>query len=260
MSVLVEYPLLLFAVSLLLQWAAAFGGRFLRRTRMAAAADPQREEIVTVLNASLTLLALLIGFSFAMAVSRYDQRKNCEEAEANAIGTEYLRADLLPAANAVRAHSLLVAYGEQRIAHYEESDSARLKQIDAETARVQSQLWAAVAGAAATTPSATMMLVASGMNDVINTQGYTQAAWWNRIPVAAWALILMVAIACNALLGRVESRVSVSTLLVLPLILSISLFLIADIDSPRAGGIRVTPQNLIAAVRALPPRPPSGPG
>jgi hypothetical protein len=45
----------------------------------------------------MTLLALIIGFTFSMAVSRYDQRRTLEEAEANAIGTEYLRADLLPA-------------------------------------------------------------------------------------------------------------------------------------------------------------------
>ncbi|WP_334397930.1 hypothetical protein [Bradyrhizobium sp. AZCC 2289] len=50
----------------------------------------------TVQAATFTLLALIIGFTFSMAVSRYDQRKTLEEAEANAIGTEYLRADLLP--------------------------------------------------------------------------------------------------------------------------------------------------------------------
>jgi protein-S-isoprenylcysteine O-methyltransferase Ste14 len=127
--------------------------------------------------------------------------------------------------------------------------------MDAATSRLQGDLWSTVAGAAAATP--TILLVAGGMNDVINAQGYTQAAWWNRIPLAAWVLILTVAVACNAMLGRVESRVSVSTLLVLPLILSISLFLIADIDSPRSGVIRVTPQNLIAMVRGLPPRPPA---
>ena len=56
--------------------------------------------LIAVLAATLTLLGLIIGFSFSMAISRYDQRKNYEEAEANAIGTEYVRADLLPAADA----------------------------------------------------------------------------------------------------------------------------------------------------------------
>jgi hypothetical protein len=55
---------------------------------------------------TLTLLGLLIGPRFSMAASRYDQRKNFEEAEANAIGTEYLRADLLPAADGAKVKDL----------------------------------------------------------------------------------------------------------------------------------------------------------
>jgi hypothetical protein len=55
----------------------------------------------------LTLLGLIIGFSFSMAVNRYDQRKPYEQAEANAIGTEYVRADLLPVADAAKVHTLL---------------------------------------------------------------------------------------------------------------------------------------------------------
>jgi hypothetical protein len=257
MSALVDYPLVLFVVSLLLQWGAAFGGRLARRSRLASAAE--RDEIVTVLNASLTLLALLIGFSLAMAVGRYDQRKNYEEAEANAIGTQYLRADLLPAPAAARVHALLISYTKQRILYYEERDEDRLAQIGAETARLQNELWNTVAAAGAAQQTAPMMLVVSGMNDVINSQGYTQAAWWNRIPLSVWVLILVVAVACNALLGRVEARASVSTLLVLPLLLSVSLFLLADIDSPRAGVIRLAPQNLIATLQSLPPRPPPAP-
>ena len=53
-----------------------------------------------IVTATLTLLALIIGFSFPVAISRYDQRKNYEEAEANAMGAEYDRAKLVPAADA----------------------------------------------------------------------------------------------------------------------------------------------------------------
>ena len=63
-----------------------------------------------MLAATLTLLGLIIGFSFSMATSRYDLRKNYEETEANAIGTEYLRADLLPQADAARTRALLRQY------------------------------------------------------------------------------------------------------------------------------------------------------
>jgi len=66
-----------------------------------------REDFGLILAAALTLLRLIIGFSFSMATSRYDQRKNLEEAEANAIGTEYARAGLLPAADSAKVRALL---------------------------------------------------------------------------------------------------------------------------------------------------------
>jgi hypothetical protein len=95
-------------------------------------------------------------------------------------------------------------------------------------------------------------LVVSGMNDVLNSQGYTQAGWWNRIPIAAWGLMGLIAISCNLLFGYGERNRS-ALALVLPFIISISLFLIADIDSPRTGVIRVLPQNLIALSQTMKP-------
>jgi hypothetical protein len=96
-------------------------------------------------------------------------------------------------------------------------------------------------------------LAVAGMNDVLNSQGYTQAAWWNRIPPAAWGLMVVIAICCNLLIGygahRTETKANF--LLVLPIILSISLFLVADIDSPRGGIIRVRPQNLQTLAQSL---------
>src|SRR5438477_796638 len=152
--VLMNFPLLVFALSFLGLLLAAVIGDTLR-SKIRALKEDERDDFNVVLNATLTLLGLLIGFSFSMAISRYDQRKNYEEAEANAIGTEYVRADLLPAAGAARVHSLLVAYARQRIAHYEAPDPARLKQADAEAARLQGELWTTVAAAATTTPTAT---------------------------------------------------------------------------------------------------------
>jgi len=89
------------------------------------------------------------------------------------------------------------------------------------------------------------------MNDVLNSQGYTQAAWWNRIPIAAWALLMIISIFCNILVGYVAHGRSAFLFLILPIALSISLFLIADIDSPHYGIIRVAPQNLESLVESL---------
>ena len=89
------------------------------------------------------------------------------------------------------------------------------------------------------------------MNDVLNSQGYTQAAWLDRIPIEAWGLMLLIAIACNLLTGYNERRQRVVLLCVLPVILSISFLLIADIDSPQGGLIRVPPQNLILLAQSM---------
>jgi hypothetical protein len=95
MSLAAFHPAVVFLVSLVCMWIAALVGAWLR-TRLGFDKE-RREDFNLVLASTLTLLGLLIGFSFSMAANRYDQRKNLEEAEANAIGTEYLRADLLPA-------------------------------------------------------------------------------------------------------------------------------------------------------------------
>ena len=89
-----NFPILMFFPSVLLLWLAAQYGASLRRRRPLK--DDEREDFGVIQTATLTLLGLIIGFSFSMAIGRYDQRKNYEEAEANAIGTEYVRAGLLP--------------------------------------------------------------------------------------------------------------------------------------------------------------------
>jgi hypothetical protein len=77
---IIDNPFAVFAIALVAQWGAAFVGDLLRR-RIRPHKKDEREDFDTVLAAALTLLAL--GFSFSMAASRYDQRKNHEEAEAN---------------------------------------------------------------------------------------------------------------------------------------------------------------------------------
>jgi hypothetical protein len=66
----------------------------------------------------------------------------------------------------------------------------------------------------------------------------------------------LMAISCNLLVGYGERRKGEAILFILPLVVSLSLFLIADLDSPRGGVIRVHPQNLVAASQAVQPRQP----
>ena len=247
-----DYPFLILLLSLAVFWTSTSIGAWLRK-RTHQLPEDAHEDFAFVLGATLTLLGLIIGFTFSMAVSRYDQRKNYEEQEANAIGTEYVRADLLPSAEAARVRTLLKSYLAQRILNYKTRDSAKRRQTDVEAARLQNEMWSAVVVPATAQPTQLAALVVSGMNDVLNAQGYTQAAWWNRIPTAAWVLLVLISIFCNVLIGySTHGRGTFLFLfLILPIALSISLFLIADIDSPRGGVIRVRPQNLESLAESL---------
>ena len=248
---LMDYPILVLLLSWGILFLAAQGGSLLRKVRPIS--EEEREDFSVALGATLTLLALLIGFSFSMAVSRYDQRKLYEEAEANAIGTEYLRADMLPAEDASKVRALLKAYVDQRVLFYETRAQTLLAKINADTAEIQSKLWSAMHGPARPdTPLAA--LVVSGMNDVLNSQGYTQAAWWNRIPIAAWALMLAIAICCNLLIGYGARHRDQRILLILPIAVSIAFFLVCDLDCPHGGTIRVVPQNLVALGQGMHPQ------
>ena len=113
-------PFLVLSISFVVLWLSARIGAAFRKRQ--ALDDDLRHDLDVVVAANLTLLGLIIGFSFSMATSRYDQRKNYEEAEANAIGTEYVRADLLPAADAARVRALLSDYLDQRVLFYQNRD------------------------------------------------------------------------------------------------------------------------------------------
>src|SRR6516165_4240852 len=193
---LTDYTLLVFSLSFLVLWLSErIGSSLLKRLRNIG--EDVREDFGVILSATLTLLGLLIGFSFSMAISRYDQRKNYEEAEANAIGTEYVRADLLPSPDAAKVRALLRSYTDQRILFYRTRDKQKLLQINANTAQLQNELWSAVRAPAASQPTPVIALAISGMNDVLNSQ----AAWWNRIPPEAWGMMVAIAVCCNLLVG-----------------------------------------------------------
>lgn len=250
MTTLINYPRLLLVVSFLILWLAAWVGA-VGFKKLRSEIDMQRDDFAVIQGATLTLLGLIIGFTFSMALTRYDQRKNYEEAEANAIGTEYVRADLLPADEAPKVRALLREYTGERIRFYTSQSWNDIDQIRSDTAKVQDQLWGAASATANSQPTPLRALVVSGMNDVLNSEGYTQAAWWNRLPRTAWILMGGIALFCNFLFGFGSHRPRFLILLVLPLSLSLAFFLIAEIDSPRDGFIRVLPQNLLSLSESL---------
>lgn len=240
-----NYPLVILLLTFVGLWFCIKWGAIVQRAQRNLTED-DRSDLSTIETATLTLLGLIIAFTFSMAVSRYDQRKNLEAEEANSIGTEYVRADLLPAEQADKLRSSLQRYLQQRILCYEtrEFHQGKLDRIEKTTVGVEKEMWSSATNGAKQLSGPTASLVIGGLNDVLNSRGYTQAAWSNRIPSAAWLLMTAIAGLCSFLVGygaHVPFRFS---MFVLPFAVSLSLFLIADIDSPHGGLIRVHPSNL----------------
>jgi hypothetical protein len=249
---MIVLPLPAFVVTfLLLSLAVWLGATHFAGVREEAAAIS--EEFGVIQGATLTLLGLIVGFTFSMALDRYEQRKNFESAESAAIATAYARAELLPPPDAARVRALLVRYLDERVRYYQSRNLAEIAAIDRETGRLEAELWAAVRAPVLADRSSLAALVVEGVNDIVETQGDTQAAWRNRIPFAAWLLMGAIAFFATLLvgIGLRKPRRFTPVLAVLPLVVSIAFFLIADIESPRLGLISVVPENLIGLAETL---------
>lgn len=238
-----RFPIPMFLISFFILWLSLKAGAVLRTKQLPLDKD-EREDFTISQGATLTLLGLIIGFTFSMSLGRYDQRKLYEEAEANVIGTEFLRADLLPDDSSVRVRELLKKYLNQRIAFFETRDGNLLAQISHDTSQLENELWSAVSEEGMRHPSPTMALVLSGMNEVLDAEGRTQSAFWNRIPDAAWFLMGIIAIVGCLMIGS-GAHTRRALVPVLPLVIATAFLLISDLDSPRGGLTRVKPYNLL---------------
>jgi hypothetical protein len=241
------FPFIIFAVTLAGSWLSVEIGIYLHR-RHGALEESVREDLGRVLTATLTLLGLMVGFSFSMAVSEYEQRINAEAAEANAIGTEYLRAGLLPGEVGRPIRKLLVQYLDQRVLFYTTGSQPRRAQISDASTRLQSDLWSCVESAAAATPTPVVALAVAGLNDVFDSQGFAGAALLRRIPIAGWALLEVINVFANLLFGYItlSNRMRSKRFWILPLLASLSFFFVADMDNPRSGFITTVPHNLLS--------------
>src|SRR5256885_8630829 len=170
-----HYPFFVFVLTFVFLSIATMAGACLHRRYPTVTAD-HKEDLGVILAATLTLLALIIGFSFAMATNRYDERKRIEQTEASATRAEILRAELLqPTETAKVRNKLLGEYIDQRILFYGIKDFSQQAQIAQRTSQLEADLWDTVREAAAAQPTPVVALVVAGMNDVFKAQGDIQA-------------------------------------------------------------------------------------
>ena len=153
----------------------------------------------------------------------------------------------------MKARSLMKDYLDQRILFYLTRSEQQLRVINDRTTKLQADMWAAVEAPVNAQPNPVNGLAVSGMNDVLNAQAYTQAAWWNGIPLGAWILMALIAVLGHLMVGYGEKNIKSTPVLMLalPLVISTAFFLIADVDSPRGGIIPVKPDNLVSFAESL---------
>jgi hypothetical protein len=236
------------ALVLLFLTAAEIGFRYHRRF----GGDGGAEDEAQVLSTALLVLALLLGFTFSMALSRYDERRELVVQEANDIGTAWLRAGLVPAPHGPALQAALADYAGVRVTSPLPGETARL----ARAAELRNRVWALTAAAQATLDGPRAVSLVSAVNAVLDTGTQREKAVAARVPGEVMLLLVVFASVACFLLGYVldahghRHRFASGILF---LLLGLTIMLILDLDRPADGAILVDQTAMEALVASLAP-------
>ena len=242
-----ELAVLLLILALMLAFAEL---GFRLGLRLHAANDTARKgQIGGIQGAVLGLLGLLLGFSFAMAVERYDTRRGLVQQEANAVGTTYLRASLLPDAHQAPVKDLLRRYVDLRLKYWPlVDDAAKFAEGTRLISDIQAELWKHATEAAKEAPNDITATFIESLNETIDTDAERIAAMRAGIPGGVWLLLVMVAafgcVTTSYGAGAEGARSKLGSVF-LPLLIAVVIVLIFDIAHPRVGMIQIGQQPLV---------------
>lgn len=227
-------PIIFFIGSFLLLWIGVYLGSRIRELRGQVAGE---DKTITVLEgALLTLFGLLLGFTFSMAVSRYDARKQLIIKEANAIGTTWLRSSTLEEPARTRTQQLLRQYVAVRSSFLTSGhDDQKLQKSLAATSDLQDQLWATASNYAIQHRDPVTALYLATLNDSIDSTEERLAAFENRIPDEAWGILIFIGFVAACVVGINATPRSIGLKILLPFVIAGALAMILDMDSPRYG-------------------------
>jgi len=207
-------------------------------------------------GALLGLLGLLLGFTFAMAVGRYEARKQLVLAEANSIGTTWLRAGFLTPGTRDLIRPALLDYVDARLAaaNAPAGSPEFLEQLGRSEVG-QAAMWRATVSEVRTNDTPATSLFVVSLNELIDLDAERLAASRNHVPNSVWMLLLIVAsTVCwttGYSTGLGEAGRHALPMIVLPVLLAIVTTIIADIDNPRRGLIKVSQQSMVDLQRTL---------
>ena len=251
-ELLYQRPEVLIAVGLLLVFAlsGSIGRRIGLRMRKGDT-EVNRAQVLSITAAILALLSLLLGFTFAMALSRFEYRKQMVVQESNAIGAAALRARFLPVSRHAELDSLFRRYVEIRLGsvlHTDQSSMARGR-LDAEAREIHRRLWAVAADAAGMDPqSVPLSLFAQSINELIDMKAKRDVGVANHVPESALIFLLGLAVLAAGFLGYGDGLTgsrSPTPTAAFSLIVALVILLIIDIDRPQRGLARVSQGSMI---------------
>jgi hypothetical protein len=233
-----------------LMLAATEIGFRLGRKSEASTPESIKSQIFTVEAAILGILALLLGFTMSMAVSRFEIRKQLVLEEADAIGTARLRSQLLPAPVGSEIASLLSQYVNVRVQYGTAGDDlARLEDLTGQTARLQAELWNQTTAYARQDPNpVTTGLLLQSLNQAIDLAEARWMQFQNRVPESVIYVNAIVGLLSAMLVGYsfgVNGRRNIFSMVMLTVAITLVLAVIIDLDRPRSGHIRGSQQPMI---------------
>lgn len=221
-------------------------GRKIRET----SDQPAKTQSFTITAATFGFLALLLAFAFSAAGTRFATRKQLLVDEANAIGTTYLRAELLPEPYGSEAASLLRDYVDVRVEwHRALDDRERLEEANEATQDLQQQIWAQAVAAGQEDPRAeTYGLFIQSLNEAIDLHTLRLASVENRIPPMALYLLLLAGIMGVLALGYgagLGNRRNILGRIVVSLLIVLVIFVVVDLDRPGGGLIEEGQRSML---------------
>lgn len=219
--------------------------------KQAFASDAVKSQINTLQASMLGLLALLLSFAFSLALQRFEERSQAVVAEANAIGTTYLRIQLLPASMRPEVQSLVKQYLDLRVEEGQVSlaETEKRGALIKKSSHVSDQLWVQAVKAAELDKSAvTSGLFIQTLNDTIDAFGKRDAGLLRHVPETVvyllFATIIMTAATVGYASGLTGQRTSFATL-ALQVLIAMAVFLTIDLDRPRRGFIQVSQASML---------------
>jgi hypothetical protein len=219
-------------------------GQRLGRRSLAQEADIVRSRLTGVETAIFGLMGLMIAFTFSGAAARYELRRQLTVEEANAIGTAYLRLDLLPAASQPALRDRFRRYVTARIAVYRVLPDIETSNAQAAIATtLQQEIWTGVLAALKEAPPQATIVVVPALNQMIDITTARAIAALTHTPKLIFSVLLILGLVCSMLAGYVLAYTNTGNVrlhvVAFAVVVTLTIYLIFDLDYPRFGIIRL---------------------